>query len=117
MQDSKMCALFTRGSHHRNLSVIFIVQNLFQKGKEARSISLNTQYLIFFKSPRDKSQIMHLGKQLYLGSSKFVQEAYHDATVKPYGYLLFDLKPDTPEEYRLRTNIFPDELTIVYVKK
>ena len=115
--DSKMSNLFTRGSHHRNLSVIFIVQNMYFKGKESRNISLNTQYLVFFKSPRDKSQITHLGRQLYPGNSKFVQEAYNDATLKPYGYLLVDLKPDTPEEYRLRTCVFPDELTIVYVKK
>ena len=32
--------LFTRGSHHRNLSVIYIVQNLFHQGKGSRSISL-----------------------------------------------------------------------------
>jgi hypothetical protein len=36
-------------------------------------------------------------------------EAFKDATVKSYGYLMIDLTPDTPEEIRLRTRIFPDE--------
>ena len=29
--------LFTKGSHHRNLSVILIVQNFFTRGKESRN--------------------------------------------------------------------------------
>ena len=37
--------LFTRGSHHRNLSVIYIVQNLYDKGKSHRSCSLNSHYI------------------------------------------------------------------------
>ena len=37
---------FARGSHHRNLSVIYIVQNLFHQGKGSRRISLNSHYLV-----------------------------------------------------------------------
>ena len=51
---SDICELFTEGSHHRNLSVICLVQNMFYQGKESRTMSLNTQYLVLFKSPRDK---------------------------------------------------------------
>jgi len=29
--DERMTRLFTRGSHHRNVSVIFMVQNVFNK--------------------------------------------------------------------------------------
>ena len=36
--------LFTKGSHHRNLTVIYIVQNVFDKGKYSRTISLNSHY-------------------------------------------------------------------------
>ena len=36
--------LFTKGSHHRNLTVIYIVQNVFDKGKYSRIISLNSNY-------------------------------------------------------------------------
>ncbi|CAH3173279.1 unnamed protein product [Porites lobata] len=32
-KDKRIVNLFTRGSHHRNLSVIYIVQNLFHQGK------------------------------------------------------------------------------------
>ena len=37
-KDKRIVNLFTRGSHHRNLSVIYIVQNLFHQGKGSRNI-------------------------------------------------------------------------------
>jgi len=37
----QVCDLFTKGSHHRNISVILISQNLFHQGRFCRDISLN----------------------------------------------------------------------------
>jgi len=107
--------LFTKGSNHRNISVICIAQNLFNKGKEHRAISLNSHYIVVFKNPRDLSQIIHLAKQAYPSRPKIVQQAFADATSDPYGYLLFDFKQSTPEKFRLRSKIFPDENRVVYV--
>ena len=115
--DEKITSLFTKKSHHRNISVIYIVQNVFNKGKENRTISLNSHYIVLFKNPRDASQITHLAKQMYPGNVKFMQEAFHDATSDPYGYLLIDLKQDTPEHLRLRTRIFPGQNQCVYLRK
>ena len=109
--------LFTKGSHHRNLSVIHIVQNLFSRNKEHRTISLNAHYLVIFKNPRDNSQILHLAKQAYSSRPKVLQEAFLDATSKSYGYLLLDFKQNTQEEYRLRSQIFPNETNFVYVPR
>jgi len=36
-----VCDLFTEGSHHRNISVILITQNIFHQSKNCRDISLN----------------------------------------------------------------------------
>ena len=68
-KDKRIVDLFTRGSHHRNLSVIYIVQNLFYQEKDSRSISLNSHYLILFKIPRDNLQIVTLAKQMYPGQT------------------------------------------------
>ena len=64
-KDNRIVNLFTKRSHHRNLSVIYIMQNLFHQGKGNRSISLNSHYLVLFKNPRDKLQILTLAKQIY----------------------------------------------------
>ena len=63
-KDNRIVNLFTKGSHHRNLSVIYIVQHLFHQGKGNRSISLNSHYLVLFKNPRDKLQILTLAEQI-----------------------------------------------------
>jgi hypothetical protein len=41
--------------HHRNISVMYIVQNLFHRGKHHRTIGLNAHYMVVFKNPRDVS--------------------------------------------------------------
>ena len=100
---------FVQGSHHRNLTVVFIVQNLFEKGQAMRTSSLNTHYLVLFKHPRDKGQVGILGRQMYPSKWRNFVSVMEDATSAPYSYLVVDLKPDTPEEYRIRGNIFPDQ--------
>lgn len=117
--DGSVVDLFTKGSHHYNVSVIFVTQNIFNQGKGRRDISLNSHYIVCFKNPRDKQQINTLSRQVYPENVRYIQEAYKDATAQPYGYLLFDLKQSTPDLYRFRTNIFESDTpsNIVYVPK
>ena len=115
--NESVSAIFTKISHHRNVSVVYITQNMFPKNKHARTISLNSHYMVLFKNPRDAGQFGVLARQMYPSGSKFAVEAFKDATRVPFGYLLVDLKPDTDEKHRLRSNIFPGELTSVYIKK
>lgn len=110
--NDQVSRLFTKGSHHKNISVIYIVQNLFNKQKEQRTISLNSHYMVLFKNPRDRSQIIHLAKQMYPKQNYFLQEAYKMATAEPFSYLLVDLKQDTPDHLRLRGDLFQEYQTV-----
>ncbi|KAL5014619.1 hypothetical protein ScPMuIL_008889, partial [Solemya velum] len=47
--------------------------------------------------------------QMYPGKPKLLLDKYVTHTKRPLGYLLVDLKPDTPETRRLLTKVFPDE--------
>ena len=104
-QNSQMEKLFTQFVHHRNVSCMYIVQNFFCQGKTSRTISLNANYLVLYKNVRDRSQIMHLAKQMFPLRSKYFLESYIDATSPPFGYLLIDFKASTPDVLRLRTDI------------
>ena len=73
--------------------------------------------MVLFKNVRDSSQITNLAKQMHPGNVAYLRDSYVDATSKPYGYLLIDLKPDTDDLIRLRTDIFPGEIHYVYHKK
>ena len=115
--DQRVSDLFTRGSHHRGLTVMYLTQNLFPPGKLSRTISLNSHYMIIFKNPRDSLGISTLARQMYPHNTNFLLQSFQDATKKPYGYLLLDLHQLTPENMRLRTNILQGEKQIVYVKR
>ena len=102
--------LFTVDSHHSNCSVILVTQNLFQRCNSFRTAALNAQYLFLFKSPRGAMQVSHLARQMYPpAQAKQMVRAYAHATREPYSYLLVDMKSDTPDNLRLRTNILPGE--------
>ena len=96
-KDKRMVNLFIRSSHHCNLSVIYIVQNLFHQGKGSRSISLSSHYLVLFKNPRDKLQILTLAKQMYPGQKDFFLNQYEETVKRPFGYMLIDLKITTQD--------------------
>ena len=104
--------LFTRESHHRNLSVVYINQNLFYQGKHSRTIALNTHYTVLFRNPRAASQLRILRTQTGL---KHLEEAYKDIMKQDqFGYLVIDLSPFSRTEYKVRTHIFPNEDLIIY---
>ena len=107
--------IFTKYSHHKGLSIILVLQNLFHQGKYARDISLNTHYFVLFKNQRDVNQIRLLGSQL--GIKKHLEECYTAATKNPYSYLLIDLAPGSNSDYMTRSNIFPNEDTSIYINK
>lgn len=116
LQKNKNCSnLFTRGSHHNNITVIAIVHNLFNQQKYTRTIALNTRYYVLFKSPRDTQQIQHFGRQIFPQHKTFIPAALKQATTKPYGYLIIDLHSQTPDTLRVHTGIFPDEIPLIFM--
>lgn len=115
--DKEISAMFTKGSHHRNMSVWFIMQNFFHKGKEIRTITLNAHYIVLFKNPRDKQQVSILARQMYGNDSQVMEQAYSLATQAPHGYLLIDATQGIRDHLRLRSKIFPGEAMEIYTSR
>ena len=116
-QNQNISDLFTKGSHHKGITVMYLTQNLFPPGKQSRTISLNSHYMIIFKNPRDSLGISTLARQMYPRNVNYLLDSFHDATREPHGYLLIDLHQSTPENMRLRTNVLPNQKRqYVYVK-
>jgi hypothetical protein len=106
----------TVSSHHNNMSIILLSQNIFAQGQTARTISLNCHYIVLFNNKRDVSQVSRLGSQIMPGNVRYFVDSYEKATAVKYGYLLIDFSPHTEKKYQLRTRIFPDETpTVVYL--
>ena len=114
VDDANISLLFTQLVHHKKLSCLIVYQNLFTSGRYARTISLNASYLVLFNNIRDKSQVSVLGRQIFPGKSRAFMDAYCDAVGEPYSYLVIDMTPTTPDQYRLRNKIFPNELMMKF---
>ena len=110
--------LFTKLAHHKNLFVIFIQQNLLPRQPDARTRSLNSQYIVLFRSSRDNFQIDVLGRQIYPSKKHYLLNIYLSVTRDPYFYLFIDLHQRTSELIRFRTNVLPsDDAMFAYVDK
>ena len=116
-KSSQVSDLFTRDSHHENLFIIMTSQNLFHQAKQARNITLNSQYYVLFKNKRDMQQISRLGNQLFPGDEGLFITAYKNATkadetlgeAGKHNYLLIDLHAHTNDDIILRSRFLPDE--------
>ena len=103
--------VFTKKSHHLNITAIYINQNLFAAGKCMRTIALNTHYIVLMNTMR-RAQIATLGQQLLMGKS--LLESYTDAmNSSGYGYLLVALSPRHKSPLKLFTQIFHDESPLI----
>jgi hypothetical protein len=100
-------SLFTRRSHHESISVVFVVQNLFEK--KIRVARSNSQYIILTRSPNAILSVRNLGNQLFPLQMQYFMDSYTQATRQLYGYMLIDMHPASDPLLRLRTHIFPDE--------
>ena len=107
-QDPRMNEIFYEGSHHRNLSVMLLCQNLYYSKSPTQR--RNSHYVILFKNPNDLQSIMTFARQMNPSKTKEFMKSYEDSTIKPHGYLLVDFKQATAENNRLQPNIFEDTL-------
>jgi len=98
----EVCNLFNKGSHHRNISVLLLTQNIFHQGTNCRDISLNAKYLVLLMNVRDKNQFLYLVRQAYPEDSQSLHDSYRDATTKPHGYFILDFAQDTDDKLRFR---------------
>jgi hypothetical protein len=79
-KDPRITDLFTEGSHHKNLSVVVLNQNLYYSKDPTQR--RNCQYLVLFNNPVDKQQISTLGRQMYPGKVQYFLQIFEEATAK-----------------------------------
>ncbi|XP_066016690.1 uncharacterized protein [Pocillopora verrucosa] len=107
--DREIFNLFTQYSHHMNVTVCYLCQDMFPQGKYAKTISRNAQYIIAFKNPRDKVALRTLLLQIYPTKWLPVMDIYNACTDRPYGYLLFDVHPASRDSTRLLSHLLRHE--------
>ena len=114
-KEEKMQNLFVRGSHHQNISVIYLTQSAFAKNQ--RTISLQCKYIALMRNPRENSNYQILGRQMNGGvQCPCLAGALKDISNNPYSYVVLDYSQEQDDKMRVRDSFFPEEMH-VYVKK
>jgi len=111
---TKVSQSFTKGSHHRNISLVLITQILFHQGPSSRDIYLNSKYIVVFKNSWDKTQIVQLARQVYLENITSFHKTYLEVCKHPHTYFFLDLTKSINDLLKFRTKILPGETTEVF---
>lgn len=104
--DERISNCFTVYSHHLNATVLLLNQSLFLENKMYRVCSLNAHYIVLMRNKRDGASVSYLARQISPYHTKYITESYLEATKTPFSYLLFDMRQETSDLLRLRSNIF-----------
>ena len=95
--------MFILGSHHRQISIFFLTQNLFPNCNLFRLMSTNTHYFVIFQNQRNFRQVMTLARQIFVGRDiKRITEAYKRASNTLRGFIVLSF-----------SQLLPNELTVV----
>ena len=115
-QNQEILDLFIRESHHRNITVILITQNLYSRTckNNFRTMRINSHYIIYFDSPADRTPIYTLSRQMYPHCTQFLVECFFDAINNGSNYLYIKTKPRY-QKYRIMRGILKGEKKIVYI--
>ena len=107
--DKNVLDLFTKHSHHRNITVLYLCQDMFPPGKYAKSISKNAHYIVAFKNPRDQLGMRKVLLQAFPHRWNAVQRTFQTVTDRLFGYLVLDLHPKSPDDRRVVSHLLKDE--------
>ena len=108
--DKDTLNLFTQYSHHLNVTVFYLYQDMFSKGEYAKTISRNAQYIIVFKNPRDNVALRTLLTEMYPNKKWCpVMDTYNQCAQRPFCYLAIDVHPASRDDTRLVSHLLRQE--------
>ena len=108
--DTNVLDLFTKHSHHQNVTVIYLCQDLLPAGKFTKTISRNAHYIAVLKNPRDLLGLRNLLQQSFPTQFREAMEAFRKVTnERPFAYMLLDLHPASRDDQRILSHVLKDE--------
>jgi len=104
--------LFSVVARKRNLSVIFIVQNIYDKTKQFRNIRLNATGFVLFKFYAATDITKRILRDINCGdliSKRQLEQIYEEK----FAYIFIDIHPERHSEFStIRSNIFELNYTL-----
>jgi len=108
--DKNVLDLFTKHSHHQQITVIYLCQDLFLRGTFAKTISRNAHYIVAFKNPRDQLGLRNLLQQSFPTQFREVLDTFRNVTdERPFADMLLDLHPASRDDQCILSNVLKDK--------
>ena len=115
--DKELLDLFTKHSHHKNITVMYLCQDMFPPGKYAKSISRNVHYIVAFKNPRDQLAMKNLLLQAFPSYWSDMMTVYQKVAERPFGYMVLDLHPASDDRKRVFSKLLKQEGCMRWYKR
>ena len=97
--------MFILGSHHKQISLFFLTQNLFPNCDLFRTMSANAHYYVIFHNQRNFRQVHTLARQIYVGKDLArISNAYKKAAERQRGFIVLSFAPELPDELTVVTD-------------
>ena len=84
VNDKRVLDLFSKHSHHRNISVMLLCQDLFPPGKFAKTISRNAHDMLAFRNSRDQVGMPTLALQAFPTEWSHILHIFRELTQRPF---------------------------------
>lgn len=110
--NKEVAKTFILGSHHKQISVFFLTQNLFPRDDLFRLMSLNCHYFVLFQNQRNYRQVLTLARQAFTNDVDRVINAYKRASLNPRGFILLTFNPLIPRELSVITDYWSERMSV-----
>ena len=103
--NKEVVEMFILGSHHKQISLFYLTQNLFPNCNMNRTMSNNAHYYVLFHNQRNFRQVHTLAHQIYVGKDvERIINAYKRASKKQRGFVVLSFAQELPEELTVVTD-------------
>lgn len=106
--------LFIEKCHHLSINLLYILHNFYCQSRNRRTLSLQTQYYIFFPTRSDQLTFEIFASRLGRKNSKSFMDIYDDIKANKYKYFVIDSHPRSQSKYFVWTQIFNGQKTVAY---
>ena len=97
--------MFILGSHHKQISLFYLSQNLFPDCSLFRTMSNNAHYFVIFNNKRNSTQIHRLAHKVFIGKYVLrIKNAYKRIQQQHWGFMVLTFVPELPEELTVVTD-------------
>jgi len=107
--DKRVLDLFTKHSHHQGVTVLYCAKTCFPWADMPKVFPAMHITLWHSRNPRDQLGVRNVLLQSFPTTWKDSLETFHQATTRPYGYLVLDLHPASSDQQRLLSHLLKDE--------